>query len=81
VTKIASSVRFLPREAKAEIAAASPVPIYDRLAELRAFQAWMGTVAHSKPSPAVVSKISLTAASLASFAAVSKSTGMAIPRR
>ncbi len=53
-TKIASDVRFLPRDVKAEIAAASPVALHDRLQELRAFQAWMDMVANSSVSPFVV---------------------------
>ncbi|MDR3486607.1 MAG: hypothetical protein P4M05_17095 [Bradyrhizobium sp.] len=53
-TKIASDVRFLPRDVKAEIAAASPVGLRDRLEELRAFQGWMETVANSSTSPFVV---------------------------
>jgi hypothetical protein len=53
-TKIASDVRFLPRDVKAEIAAASPVALRDRLQELRAFQGWMDMVANSNVSPFVV---------------------------
>jgi len=54
-TKIASDVRFLPRDAKAEIAGASPVPVRDRLQELQAFQGWMDTVAKTgNVSPVVV---------------------------
>jgi hypothetical protein len=40
-TTIAADVRFLSSEQRAEIRAASPVPISDRLAELQAFQGWM----------------------------------------
>jgi hypothetical protein len=40
-TTIAADVRFLSPEQKAEIRAASPVPLEDRLAELQAFQGWM----------------------------------------
>jgi hypothetical protein len=40
-TTIAADVRFLSPEQKAEIRAASPVPLQDRLAELQAFQGWM----------------------------------------
>lgn len=40
-TTIAADVRFLSSEQKAEIKAASPVPLEDRLAELQAFQGWM----------------------------------------
>lgn len=46
-TKIASDVRFLSLNAKAEIAEASPIALRDRLEELRAFQGWMDTVANS----------------------------------
>lgn len=40
-TTIAADVRFLSPEQKAEIKAASPVPLSNRLAELQAFQGWM----------------------------------------
>ena len=40
-TTIAADVRFLSPEQKAEIRTASPVPIEDRVAELKAFQGWM----------------------------------------
>lgn len=40
-TTIAADVRFLSPEQKAKIKAASPVPLADRLAELKAFQGWM----------------------------------------
>lgn len=40
-TTIAADVRFLSLEQKAEMRAASPVPLKDRLAELQAFQGWM----------------------------------------
>jgi len=40
-TTIAADVRFLSAEQKAEIRAASPVPLQDRLDELQAFQGWM----------------------------------------
>jgi hypothetical protein len=53
-TKIASDVRFLSRDVKTEIAAASPVALHERLQELRAFQGWMDTVANSDVSPFVV---------------------------
>jgi hypothetical protein len=45
-TTIAADVRFLSAEQKAEIRAASPVPLQDRLTELQAFQGWMDQ-AHS----------------------------------
>ena len=41
-TTIASEVRFLPRHAKEEIIAASPVAVSDRVKELEAFQGWDG---------------------------------------
>lgn len=53
-TKIASDVRFLPPAAKAEIAAASPISVRERLHELHAFQGWMDTVANSKVSPFII---------------------------
>ncbi len=40
-TNIAADVSFLTSEQRAEIRAASPVPIQDRLTELEAFQGWM----------------------------------------
>lgn len=40
-TTISADVHFLSPEQKAEIRAASPVPLSDRLAELQAFQGWM----------------------------------------
>lgn len=40
-TTIATDVHFLSAEHKSEIKAASPVPIEDRIAELKAFQGWM----------------------------------------
>jgi hypothetical protein len=53
-TIIASEVRFLPAASKAEIIAASPVRLTDRLQELQAFQGWMDIVRRSAPSPFVV---------------------------
>jgi hypothetical protein len=53
-TKIASDVRFLSRDVKTEIAAASPIALHDRLQELRAFQGWMDMVTNSNVSPFVV---------------------------
>jgi hypothetical protein len=52
-TQIAGDVRFLPLDVKAEIVAASPVALHDRLDELRAFQGWMHLVANSNVSPVV----------------------------
>lgn len=40
-SNIAAEVRFLSPEQKDEIRAASPVPLKDRLEELKAFQGWM----------------------------------------
>jgi hypothetical protein len=53
-TKIAADVRFLSSDVKAEIAAASPVALRDRLQELRAFQAWMDMVANSTSPPFII---------------------------
>jgi hypothetical protein len=51
-TTVAADVRFLPADVKSELLAASPVPIADRLNELRSFQAWMD-VAQTSRHPAV----------------------------
>jgi hypothetical protein len=52
-TLVSADVRFLPREVKAEIWAASPVPLSARRDELIAFQAW-NDFAHSvKANPAI----------------------------
>lgn len=40
-TYIASEIRFLPAAAKRLILSESPVPLHDRLTELRGFQGWM----------------------------------------
>lgn len=40
-TLVAAEVRFLEPASRAQVRAASPVPLGDRLDELRAFQAWM----------------------------------------
>lgn len=53
-TKIASEVRFLQGDAKLEIANASPVPLRDRLQELKAFQGWMEIAGRAGSSPYVV---------------------------
>ena len=50
-TTIASDVRFLSLEQKAEIKAASPVPLVDRLAELEAFQGWMDQASTIRNNP------------------------------
>jgi hypothetical protein len=47
-TLVASDIRFLSPDAKAEIKAASPVSISARIDELLVFQAWMD-LAHSLP--------------------------------
>jgi hypothetical protein len=51
-TLVAAEVRFLESSARAEIFAASPVPLRTRLDELRAFQAFMDEASGSS-SPAV----------------------------
>jgi hypothetical protein len=50
-TNIASEVRFLLPDVKAEIAVASPISVRERLEELRAFQGWMDIIANSRVSP------------------------------
>jgi hypothetical protein len=50
-TTIASDVRFLSLEQKAEIKAASPVPLVDRLDELEAFQGWMDQASTIRNNP------------------------------
>ena len=52
-TNIAADVRFLSPEQKAEIRAASPVPLRDRLAELQAFQGWMDQASVIRNNPFV----------------------------
>jgi hypothetical protein len=52
-TTIASDVRFLSMEQKAEINAASPVPLADRLNELKAFQGWMDQACTIRNNPHV----------------------------
>ncbi len=52
-TTIAAEVRFLDPPSRAEVLAASPVPVEARLGELAAFQAWMD-LASSAGNPAVV---------------------------
>lgn len=53
-TLCAADVRFLPGEVKAEIAAASEVPVSARYQELLAFQAWSDIVQRSERPPPVV---------------------------
>lgn len=52
-TFVAADVRFLPKEVKAEIEAASSVPIRARRDELVAFQAWQDFARSVKGNPAV----------------------------
>lgn len=52
-TTISADVRFLSCEKKAEIRAASPVPLQDRLAELQAFQGWMDQAHTVRDNPSV----------------------------
>ena len=52
-TTVAAEVRFLAPELKAEIRAASPVPLADRLAELQAFQGWMDQARNVAENPFV----------------------------
>ncbi len=52
-TLVAAEVRFLEPGARAEVHAAGPVPLKDRLDELQAFQAWMDIASTVRGSPAV----------------------------
>ena len=52
-TTIAADVRFLTPEQKAEIRAASPIPLEDRLTELQAFQGWMDLAHTIRKNPFV----------------------------
>jgi hypothetical protein len=52
-TMVAADIRFLPVEAKAEIKAASPVPLSARLEELIAFQSWSDFVTSVRGNPAM----------------------------
>jgi hypothetical protein len=52
-TLVAADVRFLPPTVKAEIVAASPVPLGLRLDELVAFQKWSELASSIKGNPAV----------------------------
>lgn len=52
-TNIAADVRLLSPEQKAEIRAASPIPLEDRLAELQAFQGWMDQACTVRNNPFV----------------------------
>ena len=59
-TNIAADVRFLTPEQKADIRAASPVPLGDRLAELQAFQGWMDQAHTIRNNPFVIRAQALT---------------------
>jgi hypothetical protein len=52
-TLVAAAIRFLSPEVKAEIKAASPIPISARLDELVAFQAWMDLASLIPKQPAI----------------------------
>jgi hypothetical protein len=52
-TLVAAEVRFLDPTSRAQILDASPVPLRDRLDELRAFQAWNDLAARGAGNPAV----------------------------
>jgi hypothetical protein len=52
-TTVAADVRFLPADAKARIALASPVPLRVRFDEMIAFQTFMDLVNRAPPQPAV----------------------------
>jgi hypothetical protein len=52
-TLIAAEVRFLEPSARAEIHAAGPVPLKDRLDELKACQAWMDLASSVRGNAAV----------------------------
>lgn len=52
-TLVAAEIRFLPLDAKAEIRAASPVPISARFDELVSFQAWSDFATSVEGQPAI----------------------------
>jgi len=52
-TSVAAEVRFLEPASRAEVHAAGPVPLRDRLDELQAFQAWMDLASTVRGSAAV----------------------------
>lgn len=52
-TTISAEVASLPDEAKQRIAAASPIPLQDRLDELIAFQSWMDYARKIKGNPSL----------------------------
>ena len=53
-TLVAAEVRFLDTDSKAEVIAASPVSLRNRLDELRAFQRWTEIASDVRRNPAVV---------------------------
>lgn len=65
-TTIASDVRFLTTEQKAEIRGASPVPLSDRLAELQAYQGWMD-LAHTVQNNPYVARAQILSQSYVCF--------------
>lgn len=54
-TAVAAEVRFLESASRADVHAAGPVPLKDRLDELQAFQAWMD-LASTRRSDAAVTR-------------------------
>ncbi len=52
-TLVAAEVRFLEPASRVEVHAAGPVPLRDRLDELRAFQAWMDLASTVRANAAV----------------------------
>jgi hypothetical protein len=52
-TLVAAEVRFLEPASRAEVHAAGPVPLRDRLGELQAFQAWMDLASSVRGTAAV----------------------------
>jgi hypothetical protein len=52
-TLVAADIRFLPPEAKAEIKAATPIPISARYDELVAFQRWMDLASSIQRDPVI----------------------------
>jgi hypothetical protein len=52
-TSVAAEIRFLEPGSRAEVHAASPVPLSDRLDELQAFQGWMDVASTVRGNAAV----------------------------
>lgn len=52
-TTIASDVRFLPIEEKDKIKQGTPIPLEDRIIELKAFQAFMDQASNVRDNPSV----------------------------